>query len=107
MIGSRIGTPTNRGLLDARYVNVTGDTMTGNLTMAAESFIGPSSTTGIYFKSGNVGIGTTGPGAKLEVFGNTAAGVQTRTTLLDGITVTSRNDDNSISNAFVAENRYF
>src|SRR3990167_7317580 len=73
MIGSRIGTPTNRGLLDARYVNVTGDTMTGNLTMAAESFIGPSSTTGIYFKSGNVGIGTTGPGGKLEVNGNILA----------------------------------
>lgn len=27
----RIGTPTNRGLLDNRYVNVTGDTMTGAL----------------------------------------------------------------------------
>ena len=72
MIGSRIGTPTNRGLLDARYVNVTGDTMTGNLTMAAESFIGPSSTTGIYFKSGNVGIGTTGPTNLLSLGGNSA-----------------------------------
>ncbi len=29
------------------------------LTTLAESWIGPSSTTGIYFKSGNVGIGTT------------------------------------------------
>lgn len=30
---TRIGQPTNRGLFDSRYVNVTGDTMTGNLTM--------------------------------------------------------------------------
>jgi len=29
------------------------------LTTPAESWIGPSSTTGVYFKSGNVGIGTT------------------------------------------------
>jgi len=33
----------------------------------AESWIGPSSTTGIYFKGGNVGIGTTSPGAKLDL----------------------------------------
>jgi len=37
------------------------------LTTIAESWIGPSSTTGIYFKAGNVGIGTTAPGARLEV----------------------------------------
>ncbi|HBB49602.1 TPA: hypothetical protein DEQ22_01620 [Candidatus Nomurabacteria bacterium] len=37
------------------------------LTTIAESWIGPSSTTGIYFKGGNVGIGTTGPGRRLEV----------------------------------------
>jgi hypothetical protein len=36
---------------------------------AAESWIGPSSTAGVYFKGGNVGIGTTGPYSKLEVFG--------------------------------------
>ncbi len=71
MIGSRIGVPTNRGLLDARYVNTTGDTMTGNLVMPAESFIGPSNTTGIYFKGGFVGIGTTGPGAKLHLYSST------------------------------------
>jgi hypothetical protein len=40
------------------------------LTTAAESWVGPSSTAGIYFKGGNVGIGTTGPGASLEVFGS-------------------------------------
>ncbi len=33
----------------------------------AESWIGPSSTTGIYFKGNNVGIGTTGPSQKLHV----------------------------------------
>ena len=31
------------------------------LTTPAESWVGPSSTAGIYFKGGNVGIGTTGP----------------------------------------------
>jgi len=31
------------------------------LTTAAESWVGPSTTTGVYFKSGNVGIGTTSP----------------------------------------------
>jgi len=29
--------------------------------MPAESYVGPTSVTGIYFKNGNVGIGTTGP----------------------------------------------
>jgi hypothetical protein len=38
------------------------------LITPAESWIGPSSTTGIYFKSGNVGIGTTAPGSLLEVY---------------------------------------
>lgn len=37
------------------------------LTTIAESWIGPSSTAGMYFKGGNVGIGTTVPGAKLAV----------------------------------------
>ncbi|MDD5721539.1 MAG: hypothetical protein PHT16_03840, partial [Candidatus Pacebacteria bacterium] len=39
------------------------------LTTLAESWIGPSSTTGIYFKGGNVGIGTTSPGRTLDVAG--------------------------------------
>lgn len=50
---------------------VTGLTATGvaAFTTAAESWVGPSSTTGIYFKSGNRGIGTTTPdaGAKLHI----------------------------------------
>jgi hypothetical protein len=39
-----------------------------SLTTAAESWIGPSSTAGVYFKGGNVGIGTTAPGTKLTVW---------------------------------------
>lgn len=39
------------------------------LTTIAESWIGPSSTTGIYFKGGNVGIGNTDPAALLDVSG--------------------------------------
>ena len=58
------------------YLPLAGGTMTGGitnstsvnpLTTLAESWIGPSSTAGVYFKGGNVGIGTTGPGEKLEV----------------------------------------
>ena len=37
------------------------------LTTSTESWIGPSSTAGIYFKGGNVGIGTTMPGAILTL----------------------------------------
>jgi hypothetical protein len=40
------------------------------LTTNAESWIGPSSTTGIYFKGGLVGIGTSTPNWKLSVAGN-------------------------------------
>ena len=46
-----------------------------SLTTPIESWVGPSSTTGVYFKGGNVGIGTTDPGAKLEVLGGTSAGL--------------------------------
>jgi lysophospholipase L1-like esterase len=40
------------------------------LTTLAESWIGPSSTTGIYFKGDNIGIGTTTPRSALDVQGN-------------------------------------
>jgi len=49
-------------------------TLINPLTTIAESWIGPSSTTGIYFKGGNVGIGTTGPDAKLTIGGGNAGG---------------------------------
>jgi hypothetical protein len=41
------------------------------VTTAAESWVGPSSTTGIYFKGGNVGIGTTTPVYPLDIRGAT------------------------------------
>jgi hypothetical protein len=50
------------------YLNAANSfTLINPLTTIAESWIGPSSTTGIYFKGGNVGIGTTGPGSKLTL----------------------------------------
>ena len=41
------------------------------LTTPAESWVGPSTTTGIYFTGGNVGIGTTAPYSELSVVGAT------------------------------------
>ena len=38
-----------------------------SLTTPAESWVGPSSTAGIYFKGGNVGIGTANPQRLLEI----------------------------------------
>ncbi|MFA4817609.1 MAG: tail fiber domain-containing protein [Parcubacteria group bacterium] len=43
------------------------------MTTLAESWIGPSSTAGIYFKGGNVGIGTITPGSMLSLYGTSAA----------------------------------
>jgi len=45
----------------------------GNIQTSAESYIGPTSTTGMYFKDGNVGIGTASPSEKLDVV-STASG---------------------------------
>ena len=49
--------------VDGRYVNVTGDTMMGPLTLNGSG-------NALIVGSGNVGIGTSNPGSKLEVNGN-------------------------------------
>jgi len=52
------------------YINAANSfSLINPLTTIAESWIGPSTTNGIYFKGGNVGIGTITPGYKLEVAG--------------------------------------
>lgn len=61
------------------YLPLTGGIMTGGitnstsvnpLTTLAESWIGPSSTTGVYFKGGKIGIGVINPTSALQVGGN-------------------------------------
>ena len=47
-------------------------TLINPLTTIAESWIGPSSTTGIYFKGGSIGIGITAPTARLHFAAGTA-----------------------------------
>jgi hypothetical protein len=46
---------------------ITATSVVAALTTAAESWIGPSSTTGIYFKGGTVGIGLATPETKLDI----------------------------------------
>ena len=55
-------------------------TLINPLTTIAESWIGPSSTTGIYFKGGKVGMGTTSPGANLHVASSAVASIYITTT---------------------------
>ena len=51
---------------------ITSTAVVNPLLTAAESWIGPSSTAGVYFKGGNVGIGTTAPTAYLHIKAGTA-----------------------------------
>ena len=62
--------------VDTSRLSLAGGTMTGGitnstsinpLTTLAESWIGPTSTTGIYFKGNNIGIGVTLPGYSLDI----------------------------------------
>jgi hypothetical protein len=53
---------------------ITNSTSINPLTTLTESWIGPSSTNGIYFKGSNVGIGTTAPGSLLHVAGDLRIG---------------------------------
>ncbi|MBK5215190.1 MAG: tail fiber domain-containing protein [Candidatus Pacebacteria bacterium] len=50
---------------------ITNSTSVNPLTTLAESWIGPSSTTGVYFNGGNVGIGNTSPDSKLSINSST------------------------------------
>jgi N-acetylneuraminic acid mutarotase len=53
---------------DAAYVNVAGDTMTGNLNLPANGLM--AGTNQLVLSGNNVGIGTASPTQKLEVIGN-------------------------------------
>ena len=79
--GTITGSLTGHSSLD---LPLAGGTMTGGitnstslnpLTTLAESWIGPSSTTGVYFKGGNVGVGTTSPDSLMTINANTVAPV--------------------------------
>lgn len=81
-VTSAIQTQLNGKLATGLALLLAGGTMTGGitnstsvspLTTLAESWIGPSSTAGIYFKGGNVGTGTTDPTAKLHIVGSFVA----------------------------------
>jgi len=66
-----IAGPTFMGGLDSRYVNVTGDTMTGALTISATSgnvLVVDTDVLVVDATNDRVGIGTTGPVAKLDIF---------------------------------------
>lgn len=58
--------------VDARYVNVTGDTMTGALTVPANGLT--VGTDQVVATGGKVGIGTNAPSAKLDVVGGDTSG---------------------------------
>ena len=75
ILGNTSGTNTGDNSANSSSLALTGGIMTGGitnstsvspLTTLAESWIGPSSSGGVYFKGGNVGIGTTGPNYQVE-----------------------------------------
>ena len=84
-IGARLtmtGETLSADVQTGAFLPLAGGTMTGTITStavvnplltAAESWIGPSSTAGVYFKGGNVGIGTTTPTAYLHLKASTAS----------------------------------
>ena len=63
-------------------INLAAITLTNlaALTTPAESWVGPSSTAGVYFQGGNVGIGTTSPGQKLTINNPTSAVLRVQAT---------------------------
>ena len=72
----------NESYADTLYVNITGDTMTGNLIIGSNNF----STT-------NVGIGTVSPGANLEIKGGGVGNDQPGTLRLNNGHTTLTADD--------------
>ena len=74
------GSPTFRAIVAADIPNgvftnaANSFSLINPITTIAESWIGPSSTAGVYFKGGNVGIGTTAPAAPLSIATASGAG---------------------------------
>ncbi len=102
-ITGNAGTVTN-----GVYTNAANSlTLINPLTTIPESWIGPSSTAGIYFKSGNVGIGTTGPGAKLDVRADLSLfGATQGLTYINGNQINFRYDLNSNAAGWINLNGY-
>lgn len=73
---------------------ITNSTSVDPLTTLAESWIGPSSTTGIYFKGGNVGIGTTNPTSILHTV---ASGAKTANFVGNYLTNTATSSTASVT----------
>lgn len=65
------------GALDNRYVNITGDVMTGNLLMTSNKLIGGSTTTSDLYLQTTTGVGTTGADMHFLVGNNGATEAMT------------------------------
>ncbi|MFA6301313.1 MAG: tail fiber domain-containing protein [Candidatus Paceibacterota bacterium] len=92
------------------YTNAANSfTLINPLTTLAESWIGPSSTAGIYFKGGNVGIGTVSPSAMFQVAGDAYFGASNWVNLKDEGTGNGRFIVNNIgsfdANGFMIRNK--
>lgn len=68
---------------------------------AAESWIGPSAATGIYFKGGNAGFGTATPGIAVDIYRETAsAGLRMKSDLSTGAAALTIYNNVSHENSF-------
>lgn len=66
-LATRLSTDLSDSANLARINAANSFTLINPLTMIAESWLGPSSTSGVYFKATKVGLGVTDPDAKLDV----------------------------------------